>query len=127
MNLGKVMARKKSGKVEVKTENDLGQFLSGNVEVKSEVKPKTKRKVNAEVKTEVTPQVISQVTFTKEMLTELGFELEVLPSGQKTNLSHKHKYIINGFNPLFFRGSYTHTIHYAPDKIYPSIRSIEFV
>ena len=120
-----------TSKIKSTTDNDLGRFLSGNDEVKTEVKPKTKRKVKVEVKTEVkvevTPQVISQVTFTKEMLIELGFELEVLPSGQKTNLSHKQKYIINGFTPMFFRGFYTYTVHFSPDKIYSHIKSIEFV
>ena len=117
------MPRKKSSKVEVKTENDLGKFLTGNVEVT----PKVKRQVKSEVKPKVIPQVISEVTFSKESLTELGFELEVLPSGQKTNLSHKQKYIINGFTPMFFRGFYTYTVHYSPDKIYSHIKSIEFV
>lgn len=115
------MGRKK--KIEATTDNDLGRFLTG----KSEVKPRGKSQVKSEVKNREKGEVISEVTFSKEKLTELGFELEVLPSGQKTNLSHKQPYIINGFNPMFFRGQYTHTIHYAPDKIYPFIKKIEFV
>lgn len=119
------MARKK--KIEVTTDNDLGKFLTGNTEVKPKGKSKVKPKVEIEVKPQVKGEVISEVEFTKQKLTELGFELEVLPSGQKTNLSHKQPYIINGFHPMFFRGQYTHTIHHAPDKIYPSIKRIEFV
>lgn len=117
------MALKKSSKVKVTTDNDLGRFLTGNAEVTPQGKSK--------VKTEVKPQVIGKVTteeeFTKQSITELGFELEVLPSGQKTNLSHKQPYLINGFSPMFFRGMHTFTIHHAPDKIYQYIKTIEFV
>ena len=124
-----------TSKIKSTTDNDLGRFLSGNDEVtpkvKSEVKRQVKKKVNVEVKSEVKspimPQVISEVDFSKEKLNELGFELEVLPSGQKTNLSHKQKYIINGFTPMFFRGFYTYTVHYSPDRIYSHIKKIEFV
>jgi hypothetical protein len=120
-----------TSKIKTKTDNDLGRFLSGNDEVtpkvKSEVKKKVKVEVKSEVKPKLEPQVISEVTFTKEKLIELGFELEVLPSGQKTNLSHKQKFILNEFTPMFFRGFYTYTVHYAPDKIYAHIKSIEFV
>lgn len=112
------MARKK---IQSQTNNDLGKFLTS--EGKVEVKPRGK----SEVKFREKGEVISEVEFTKQKLIELGFELEVLPSGQKTNLYHKQPYIINGFRPSFFRGHYTHTIHYAPDKIYPSIKKIEFV
>lgn len=113
------MARKP--KIQVTTDNDLGKFLTDKG--KTEVKTKGK----TEVTPKVTPKVISEVTFSKEKLLEYGFELEVLPSGQKTNLSHKQSYIINGFRPSFFRGQYTHTVHHAPDKIYHYIKTIEFV
>lgn len=117
------MARKP--KIQAQTNNDLGKFLTD--EGKTKVKTRSKTEVKTEVKPQVKGEVISEVEFTKQKLTELGFELEVLPSGQKTNLSHKQPYIINGFHPMFFRGQYTHTIHHAPDKIYPSIKRIEFV
>lgn len=121
------MARKKSSKVDVTTDNDLGKFLTGNTEVTSQVKRKVKTKVKPEVKAHIKGEVIGEVEFTKQLLTEYGFELEVLPSGQKTNLSHKQPYIINGFSPMFFKGFYTFTIHHPPDKIYQYIKTIEFV
>ena len=116
------MARKK---IQSQTNNDLGKFLTDGGKV--EVRPRGKSKVKSEVKSREKGEVISEVEFTKQTLIELGFELEVLPSGQKTNLYHKQPYIINGFRPSFFRGHYTHTIHHAPDKIYPSIKKIEFL
>ena len=112
-----------TSKIKSTTDNDLGRFLSGN----DEVTPKVKRKVKSEVKAHIKGEVIGEVEFTKQLLTELGFETEVLPSGQKTNLMHKQKYMINGFTPMFFRGFYTHTVHYSPDRIYSHIKKIEFV
>lgn len=120
-----------TSKIKSKTDNDLGRFLSGNDEVKTEVKRRGKRQVKVEVDSEVKPQVkgevLHDVDFTKKQLTDLGFELEVLPSGQKTNLSHKQPYVINGFHPMFFRGLYTFTLHHSPDKIYQYIKTIEFI
>ena len=120
-----------TSKINSKTDNDLGKFLSGNDEVTPKVKPKVKQKtkpeVKVEVKSKIEPQVISDEEFSKQRLEEYGFELEVLPSGQKTNLMHKQKYTINGFTPMFFRGLYTHTIHYSPDNIYSHIKNIEFI
>lgn len=120
-----------TSKINSKTDNDLGKFLSGNDDVTPKVKPKVKQKTKLEVKSEVKPkiepQVISEVEFSKQKLEELGFELEILPSGQKTNVMHRQRYTINGFTPMFFRGFYTHTIHYSPDKIYSHINKIEFV
>ena len=116
-----------TSKIKAKTDNDLGRFLSGNEEVTPKVKKKVKSEVKPEVKAHIKGEVIGEVEFTKQLLTELGFELEVLPSGQKTNLMHKQKYVINGFSPMFFRGFYTFTIHHSPDRIYQSIKTIEFV
>lgn len=125
----KKVTKSTTSKIKSKTNNDLGQFLTE--EIKVEVKPKVKNKVKTEVKTEVKPrekgEVISNVEFSKETLTELGFELEVLPSNQKTNLSHKQKYVLNGFNVYIHRGFYTITVHYPPDKIYSHIKTIEFI
>lgn len=120
-----------TSKIKTKTDNDLGRFLSGNDEVtpkvKSKSKPKVKTEVKVEVKSKIKPQVISEVEFSKQQLEGFGFEFEVLPSGQKTNIMHKQKFTINGFTPMFFRGFYTHTIHYSPDKIYSHINTIEFL
>ena len=116
-----------TSKIKTTTDNDLGRFLSGNDEVTPKVKRQVKKKVNVEVKSEVVSQVISEVTFSKEKLIELGFEIEVLPSGNKTNLSHKQKYIINGFDPMFFKGFHTITIHHPPSQIYQYIKKIEFL
>lgn len=123
----KVTKSTSSKKIKATTDNDLGKFLTGNDEVKPRGKSQVKVEVKTEVKPKLEPQVISEVNFSKEKLTELGFEIEVLPSGQKTNLMHKQKYTLNGFNPMFFRGFYTHTVHYAPDKVSNYIKSIEFL
>lgn len=127
--MAKKVTKSTTSKIKSKTDNDLGKFLAD--EGKVEVKPRGKSKVKTEVKTEVKPrgkgEVFQDIDFSKKELSDLGFEIEVLPSGQKTNLSHKQPFVINGFRPMFFRGFYTLTIHYPPDKIYQHIKTIEFV
>ena len=106
------MGRKK---VEVTTNNDIGEFLTGNVEVKKRSKKK------------VIPEVIYKQTFTKQDLLDMKFEIEVLPSGNKTNLYHSYDFRVNGFSPMRSHGKYTFTIHHPPDKIYFYIKQLEFV
>lgn len=114
------MGRKK---IEVNTNNDLGEFLTGNVEVKK----RGKKKVISEVKTEVNVEVDYKVTFTKQDLLDMKFEIEVLPSGNKTNLYHSFDFRINGFRPMRSHGKYSFTIHHPPDKIYFYIKQLELV
>ena len=114
--------KKTSKKITSSTNNDLGNFLVQE-STEKQVKPISK----SEVKTKPKPSGKIEVVFTKEKLIELGFEIEVLPSGAKTNLCNKFNFTINGFRSLASRGVYMHTMHYAPHQIYSYIKSIEFV
>ena len=114
------MARKK---VEVTTNTDLGEFLTGNVEVKK----RGRKKVIPEVKVDIIPEVVHKETYTKQDLLDMKFEIEVLPSGNKTNLYHSYDFRINGYRPMRSHGQYSFTIHHPPDKIYFYIKELEFV
>lgn len=114
--------RKTSKKITSSTNNDLGNFL-----VQESTEKQVKSRGKSEVKTKPKPSGKIEVVFTKEKLIELGFEIEVLPSGAKTNLFNKVNFTINGFRSMATRGGYTHTIFYAPHQMYSYIKSIEFV
>lgn len=114
--------KSKSPKIKSETNNNLGEFLVQET-VQKQVKPKGK----SEVKTNPNHSGKIEAEFTKEKLLELGFEIELLPSGSKTNLFNKVNFTVNGLRSMATRGGYIHTVFYAPPQMYSYIKNIEFV
>lgn len=67
------------------------------------------------------------IIIVKEDLIKLGFTLESLPSGNKTNLIHSHEFLINDCSPSLNRGRYCFTLYCNISEVPERIRTLRFV
>lgn len=64
---------------------------------------------------------------TKQELTDAGFIIESLPSGNKTNILHKLPFDVNGVDARISKGMYTRTFQCSINDLPTKINNIYII